>query len=84
MYDDGNVIPTAVKDIIGKVANKIVKAQFSDLLKMSSPALMHCSRTFLEGAAMDLLYSSRFLGRAATTQDPIERMKYIVCMYVGG
>lgn len=61
LVDEGNIIPGAVKDIVGKVANKIVKVQFSDLLKTSAPAFLHCERTYLEGSAMDLLYSQKFL-----------------------
>jgi hypothetical protein len=33
---------------------------------------------------MDVLYCSRFLTPAAETDDPFERLKLIICMYVGG
>jgi len=64
--------------------NKIIKVQFSDILKVSAPAYIHCPKTFLEFAAMDMLNSSRYLTKAAETSDPITRLKLIVCMYVGG
>jgi hypothetical protein len=73
-----------VKDFIGKVANKIIKAQLSDILKTSAPAYIHYPKTYLEGAAGDVSYASKFLTKAAKTCDPILRLKYIICMYVGG
>ena len=84
LHDEGNVIPGAVKDFFAKVANKIIKAQVSDILKTAAPAYVHYPRTYLECAAQDLLYSSKFLTLAAETSDSIERLKYIICMYVGG
>jgi hypothetical protein len=84
LYDEGNVVMTAFKDTVGKIAMKIAKAQFADLLKTPAPAYVHYARTYLEGACQDLCLSQRFLTLAARTDDPIERLKYIVCMYVGG
>lgn len=84
LQDEGNVIPAAFKDFMGKIANKIVKGQFTDLLKIASPSFMHCPITFVESASYDLLYCSRFLTPAAETDDPFERLKLIICMYAGG
>jgi hypothetical protein len=33
---------------------------------------------------MDVLLCQRFLTPAAETDNPFERLKYIICMYVGG
>lgn len=84
LRDEGNVIPGAVKEFLAKVANKIIKAQLTDILKTSAPAYIHYPRTYLQCAAEDLLYSSKYLTLAAKTSDPIERIKYILCMYIGG
>ena len=84
MIDEGDIIPNATKDILSKVASKLIKVQFSDILKLSAPAFVHCPRTYLECAAMDLLHCSRFMTRAALTSDPITRLKLVTCMYVGG
>jgi hypothetical protein len=51
LYDEGNVSMTAFKDLMGKIAKKIVKAQLTDLLRITAPAYIHYPRTYLEGAA---------------------------------
>ena len=38
----------------------------------------------MQALAYDLSYSSKFLGEAARCEDPIERLKYVIAMYVGG
>ena len=82
--DEGGIIPAAAKEIIANVANKLIKVQFSDILKMSAPALIHSPISYLECAANDMRNSARFLTKAAETRDPIERLKLITCMYIGG
>lgn len=84
LFDEGGVIPAATKEILAKVANKLIKVQFSDILKMSAPALIHSPVTYLECAAMDMRNSARYLTKAAETKDPIHRLKLITCMYLGG
>ena len=69
---------------MSKVAKKLIKADVSDLLRTPAPAYVHYPRSYLEGAFYDLSYSGRFLTEAAKTEDPIERLKLILCMYVGG
>ena len=84
LIDEGNIIPEAAKDIMSKVANKLLKMEFSDLLKQSAPAFLHTNHTYMELAALDCGYASKYLNRAADTKDPIERLKLVICMYVGG
>jgi len=84
LTDEGNVVKTAFKDMAGKLAKKIARGQISDLLKTPAPAYIHYPRTYLEGACMDLSYSQKYLTLAARTDNPIERMKNVICMYVGG
>lgn len=69
---------------MSKVAKKLIKADLSDILRTPAPAYVHHPRTYLEGAYYDMSLSSRFLTQAAKTDDPIERLKLILCMYVGG
>ena len=61
LNDEGGIIPAATKDILGKVANKLIKVQFTDILKLSAPAFVHCPRTFMECAAMDMTFCFKFL-----------------------
>lgn len=84
LTDEGGIIPQAAKDILSKVANKLIKVQFSDILKISGPAFIHSPLSYLECAAMDMRNCQRFLTRAAETRDPITRLKLITCMYVAG
>lgn len=84
LIDEGGIIPAATKEILSKIASKVIKAQLSDILKMSAPALIHCPATYLECCANDMRNSGRFLTKAAETKDPIERLKYITCLYIGG
>ena len=84
LIDEGGIIPQAAKELFGKVANKLIKVQFSDILKMSAPAFIHSPNSYLECAAMDMRNASTYLNRAAATKDPIERLKLITAMYIGG
>lgn len=55
LYDEGNIIPAAFKDYMAKIANKLIKAQIGDLLKISSPSFIHSPLTYVQGAANDVL-----------------------------
>ena len=67
MRDDDGIIQSVFREMFGKVANKIINGEFEDLLRTPAPAQIHIDRTYLEGAAADLLWSSRFLTKAAQT-----------------
>jgi galactonate dehydratase len=60
-------IDLALWDILGKVANKIMNVEFSDILKMSSPAYIHCPNTYLDCAAMDVKGYAQYLNMASKT-----------------
>ena len=51
---------------------------------MSAPAFIHSPNSYLECAAMDMRNAATYLNHAAETRDPIERLKLITAMYVGG
>lgn len=84
LVDEGNLAPKALKEVLSKATKKIVNGDFADVLKVPSPAYFHHPRSFLEGACYDLSYSSLFMTKAALTEDPIERIKLILAMYIGG
>jgi hypothetical protein len=84
ILDEGGIIPGAVKDMVAKLTNKIIKGDFSDILKTPAPAYIHVERTYVEGAAADLIWSSKYLTKAAETDDPIERLKLVVTSYLAG
>ena len=70
--------------MVGTVAGKLVKGQLFDILKTPTPAFMHFPRTYLESACIDMSFCSKYMTKAAHTEDPVERLKLIVSMYVGG
>lgn len=84
LLDDGGVIPGAVKDMAGKITSKLIKGDFSDILKTPAPAYIHVERTYVEGAAADVIWSSKYLTKAAETSDPIERLKLVITSYLAG
>ena len=55
-----------------------------DLLKVSSPAIVHFPMSYLEVACLDLSFTSEFLERASKESDPLQRMKLIVSGFVAG
>ena len=84
MIDEGNVIPQAFKELLSKIGKKIIKREFSDLLKTPAPAYMHYPRTYLEASAKDLSLAPLYFKKAAEATDPVERLKYVVAAYIGG
>ena len=84
LVDEGNIIPQAFKDVLSKIALKFTKGEFQNLLKTPGPAYMHYPRTYLEGAAVDLSLAATYLTKAAETTDPVERLKNVLCSYIGG
>ena len=58
MLDEGGIVPGAIKDVAAKITNKIIKGDFSDILKTPAPAYIHVERTYVEGAAADLAWCS--------------------------
>ncbi|CDW73094.1 UNKNOWN [Stylonychia lemnae] len=84
LIDEGNVIPQAFKELLSKIGKKILKGEFSDLLKTPAPAYMHYPRTYLQGSAKDLSLAPLYFKKAAEATDPIERLKWVVATYIGG
>jgi hypothetical protein len=48
------------------------------LLKVSSPAILHYPRSFIEAISYDMSFVPEFFNRAALTEDPVERLKLVV------
>ena len=84
MLDETGVIPGAVKELAGKITNKLIKGDFGDILKTAAPARIHVARSYIEGAAADLIWSSKYLTQAARTNDPIERLRLVITSYLAG
>jgi len=61
LIDEGNVVPRAFKEFMGKVAKKLMKADLGDILKTPAPAYVHHDRSYLESACYDLSFSAKYL-----------------------
>jgi len=47
LHDEGNIVPQVLKEMTSKIVAKMVKGDFADLLKISSPAFLHSPQTYL-------------------------------------
>lgn len=54
------------------------------MMRVPAPAYMHFPRSFLDVTAIDLSHAFRYMQKAAETKDPIERLKLVASMYIGG
>jgi len=70
-------------NLLKSVGSKLKEGKILDLLKISRPALLSAPKTYLECIAGDLFYT-KFLDMAAATQDPIQRIKYVVAFTIAG
>jgi hypothetical protein len=81
--DEGDVMRTSVKKMIGGVAEKALRGEFGDLFKMSMPAQMHAPYSYIQTAANDTALCGTHLRNAAKTEDPLERLKWLCAFYIG-
>ena len=51
MLDEGGIMPAAIKEVATKIANNLIRLNFSDLLVTSAPSIMHCDKTYIECTA---------------------------------
>lgn len=69
--------------VLKSVGSKLKEGKIMDLLKISRPALLSAPKTYLECIAGDLFHT-KFLNKAAATEDPLERLKYVVAFTLSG
>jgi hypothetical protein len=69
--------------IMKSVGSKLKDGKLLDLLKISRPAIISYPRTYLECIAIDFI-NTKFLDKAAETQDPAQRLKYVIAFFMAG
>jgi hypothetical protein len=69
--------------IMKSVGSKLKEGKLLDLLKISRPAIISYPRTYLECIAIDFI-NTKLLDKAAETQDPAQRLKYVVAFFMAG
>jgi len=70
-------------NLLKGAGTKLKEGKILDLLKISRPALLSAPKTYLECIAGDLFYT-KFLDKAAATEDPIVRLKNVVAFTISG
>jgi len=70
-------------NLLKSVGSKLKEGKILDLLKISRPALLSAPRTYLECIAGDLCHT-KFLDKAAATEDPVTRLKNVVAFTIAG
>lgn len=70
-------------NLLKSVGSKLKEGKILDLLKISRPAVLSAPKTYLECIAGDLFHT-KFLDRAAATQDPVLRMKNVIAFTLSG
>jgi hypothetical protein len=70
-------------NLLKSVGSKLKEGKILDLLKISRPAVLSAPRTYLECIAGDLA-QTKFLDKAAATEDPVLRLKYVVAFAMAG
>ena len=62
-----------------KVGKNLITGQFSDLMKMSTPAFIHQEKSYLHMVCKDISFYEHFLARAMERpDDPIWKLKNLV------
>lgn len=77
MKDPEGICPQAVKDILKKVAGKIVTGKLADMSTIAQPAYLHHHITQHHLNKNDMSFNGE-LKKAANTNDVVERMKHIL------
>jgi hypothetical protein len=70
-------------NLLKSVGSKLKEGKILDLLKISRPAILSAPKTYLECIANDFA-NTKFLERAAATEDPVLRLKLVVAFTVAG
>jgi hypothetical protein len=70
-------------NLLKSVGSKLKEGKILDLLKISRPAVLSAPRTYLECIAGDLA-QTKFLDKAAATDDPVLRLKYVIAFTMAG
>jgi len=78
--DDTGMITNTVKDLMKGALKSIMTGKLGDLMKMRTPAYVHCGRTYLNMLVFEVSFLEKMLLKCQTDgflENPVERMKYI-------
>lgn len=87
MNDESNMISNVFKDIMKKIGSSLISGQFTNALKISTPAYTHSNITYhdlikcefeLIEETLCLMQENDMLG------DPLELVKYLTAAKIGG
>ena len=82
MVDKGGLLMAGMKEVFKKVGSKVMKGEFTDLMKTPCPSYMHHNETLLDLVMGDFSFSRKYLKDAAKETDPFERIKHVIAFFV--
>jgi hypothetical protein len=72
-------VTKVIKDLIWKAGKNILSGQFSDLMKMGTPAYVHQHRSYLHMVTKDICYYEHFVREAMKhPDDPVWKLKNLI------
>ena len=77
--DSENSVTKVIKDMMWKAGKNILSGQFSDLMKMGTPAYIHQEKSYLHMVTKDMNYYEHYMREAMKhPEDPVWKLKNIV------
>ena len=83
MIDEDGIVASAFKEISMKIAKRIAKGQIGDVASIPAPSYVHHYLSHL-GLIKNDFTQVKYLRKAATISDPVERMKQVITFFVAG
>lgn len=87
MNDETNMITNVLKDILKKIGSNLVTGQFSNVLKIGTPAYTHSNKTYMDiiKCEFELIEETLCLMQENDMlEDPLELVKYLTAAKIGG
>ncbi len=84
LVDEGDATKQALKEILSRLGSKLVKGEITDLLATPAPAYIHAPCSYLETICNDMGRMTTYMKKACETKDPVERLKLMSAMIIGG
>ena len=79
LSDAENQVSKVVKELVWKIGKSLIKGQFSDLMRIGTPAYVHSHLSYLNMISKDLSFYEHFVKEAMKRpEDPVWKLKNLV------
>jgi len=79
LADSENQVSKVVKDLLWQMGKSMLKGQFSDLMKIGTPAYIHSHLSYLNMISKDLSFYEHFVREAMRKpEDPVWKLKNLI------